>query len=193
VDFIPAPDEVAAKRHPGREETTHLMRFIRSMYAVSVIDFGRSVNMAALDALPELDALYLVTTSDPATLDHARRAIQMMEERGFPHGRLKVLLNRVPDRGAPDRKAIESALGRPCAAVFRNDFMALYDAYSEGHLLEQGSRLGKEIHGLAASIRARAAGECTDEPGENTVGPIPEANKRWFSFFQRAQVQETRL
>ena len=26
----PAPDEVAAKRHPGREEMTHLLRFIRS-------------------------------------------------------------------------------------------------------------------------------------------------------------------
>jgi pilus assembly protein CpaE len=192
VDFIATPDEVAAKRHPGREETTHLMRFIRSMYSVSVVDFGRSVSMAALDALPELDALYLITTSDPATLNHAKRAIQMMEERGFPNGRLKVLLNRVPDRGAPDRRGIESFLGRPCAAVFRDDFIALYDAYSEGHLLEQGSRLGKEIHGLADSIRSRAAGERSDDPGADTVASVPGANKRWFSLFQRAQVQETR-
>lgn len=191
VDFIPAPDDMAAKRHPGREETTHLMRFIRSMYPVSIIDFGRSVSMSALDALPELDALYLITTPDSATLDHARRAIQMMEERGFSNARLKILLNRMPDRGAPDRKAIESSLGRPCAAVFRNDFMALYDAYSEGRLLEQGSRLGKEIHGLADAMRARIAGQPVEEPVEpveKAVKLVPETNKRWFSFFQRAQV-----
>jgi Flp pilus assembly CpaE family ATPase len=164
------------------------MRFIRSMYPVSIVDFGRSVSMAALDSLPELDALYLVTTPDPATLDHARRAIQMVDERGFPNGRLKILLNRMPDRGSPDRKAIEDSLGRPCAAVFRNDFMALYDAYSEGRLLEQGSRLGKEIQGLADSIRARVAGERTGDPGESAVRTMPEAGKRWFSFLQRAQV-----
>jgi pilus assembly protein CpaE len=188
VDFIPAPDEVAAKCHPGREETIHLMRFIRSMYPVSLVDFGRSVSRVALDSLPELDAMYLVITSDTATLDHARRAIHMVEERGFPSSRLKILLNRVPDRGAPDRKAIENSLGCPCAAVFRNEFMALYDAYSEGHLLQQGSRLGKEIRGLGDSIRARIAGEHTADSADVAVNAIPEAGKRWFSFFQRAQV-----
>ncbi len=188
LDFISSPDEVAAKCHPGREETTHLMRFIRSMYSLSIVDFGRSVSTAALDSLPELDALYLVTTSDPATLDHARRAIQMVEERGFASGRLKVLLNRMPDRGGPDRKEIENVLGRPCTAVFGNDYMALYDAYSEGHLLPQGSRLCKEIHGLADLVRARMAGEREGNPAGNNGTIVPEAGKRWFSFFQRAQV-----
>jgi pilus assembly protein CpaE len=188
LDFISSPDEVAAKCHPGREETTHLMRFIRSMYSLSIVDFGRSVSTAALDSLPELDALYLVTTSDPATLDHARRAIQMVEERGFANGRLKVLLNRMPDRGGPDRKEIENVLGRPCTAVFGNDYMALYDAYSEGHLLPQGSRLCKEIHGLADLVRARMAGEREGNPAGSNGTIVPEAGKRWFSFFQRAQV-----
>ena len=186
IDFIPAPDEVAAKRHPGREEMTHLLRFIRSMYPVAVVDFGRSVSMAALDSLPELDALYLITTLDLTTLEHTRSAIQMLDERGFPAARLKVMLNRVPDKGIPDRAGIESFLGRPCAATFRNDYMALYDAYSEGSLLQQGSPLAKEFLALANSIRARVTGE--REAGDvRGAAPVPDAGKRWFSFFQRAQ------
>ncbi len=187
IDFIPAPDEVAAKRHPGREEMTHLMRFIRSMYPVTIVDFGRSVSMAALDSLPELDALYLVTTIDRTTLEHTRNAIQMLDERGLPAARLKVLLNRVPDKGVPDRAGIESLIGRPCAATFRNDFMALYDAYSEGSLLQQGTPLAKEFLALANSIRARAAGERETEEVRGVAAPVRDSGKRWFSFFQRAQ------
>jgi pilus assembly protein CpaE len=187
IDFMPAPEEVAAKRPPGREEMTHLVRFMRSLYSVSIVDFGRSVSMAALDSLSELDALYLVTTLDLTTLEHTRRAIQMMDERGFPASRLKILLNRAPEKGVPDTQGIENFLERPCAATFRNDFMALYDAYSEGNLLQQGSALGKELHALAESIRARAAGEPEADEGRSTKAPVAEGNKRWFSFFQRAQ------
>jgi pilus assembly protein CpaE len=187
IDFIAAPEEVAAKRHPGREETTHLLRFVRSIYPVAIVDFGRCVSMAALDALPELDALYLVTTLDLVTLEHTKRAIQMLDERGFPPARLKVLLNRVPEKNTPDRAGLENSIGRPIAATFRNDYMALYDAYSEGNLLQQGTPLAKEFLALANSIRARAAGEREADEVRGAKTPVPDAGKRWFSFFQRAQ------
>lgn len=187
LDFIPAPEELAAKRHPEQEEVIHLMRFIRSLYPVSVVDFGRCLSMAALDSLPELETLYLIATPDAATLGHARRAIRMFEERGLANGRLKVLLNRAPDRGSPDRKALEDLLGFPCAGMFRNDFMALYDAWSEGHLLDQGTPLAKEMGKLAASIKARVTGERAPEAEAVALRPPLDGGKRWFSFFQRGQ------
>lgn len=189
TDFIPAPEELAAKRNPAREEVTHLMRFIRSLYPATIADFGRSVSMVALDSLPELDLLYLITTPDPPALTHARRAIRMTEERGFANSRVKVLLNRVSERGGIDRGAIEDTLGCSVAATFRNDFMALYDAYSEGRLIEPASQLGKEMRRLADSIKARVTGERLPEPEEKEKMPktMPENGRRWFSFFQRAQ------
>lgn len=185
LDVLPSPDEVAAKRSPEREEMTHLMRFIRSTYPVSIVDFGRSVSIAALDSLPELETLYLVSTSDPTSLESARRAIQMAEERGFAGHRIKVLLNRVPDKGKTNLEEVEEVLGRPCEASFRNDRLALYDAYSEARFLPPGNALGKELLGLANSIRARAAGECQKPAPENTPAAV-SAGKRWFSFLQKA-------
>lgn len=181
LDVIPAPEEVAAKRAPEREETIHLMRFIRSMYPTSIADFGRSISVTALDALPELELLYLVTTPDTAGLESARRAIQTIEDRGYLSHRLKVLLNRAGSR--TDRSAVERVLGRPCDAVFRNDQMALYDAYSEGQFLSPANPLGKELHALTGSIRARLDGdrEKTEKPVEATAG-----GRRWFSFLQKA-------
>jgi len=188
LDVIPAPDEVAAKRAPERDETTHLMRFIRSTYGVSIADFGRSVSMAALDSLPELEILYLVATPDLASLERARRTIGDMEERGFAGDRLKVLLNRAGERGKPDLEAIEKSLGRPCDAVFRTDNMSLYDAYSEGRFLPPGNSLGKELHALADSIRARVAG--SRDKQEKSAGPAQESGKRWFSFLQKGSLQK---
>jgi pilus assembly protein CpaE len=184
VDFIPAPDEVAAKRRPGREEITHLMRFVRSNYPVCIVDFGRSVSMAALDALPELELLYLVTTPDAIALEQAKRAIRIIEERGLAGGRLRILVNRI-ERGKTERQAIEETIGRPCDLMFRNDYMSLYDAYSEGQMLPPGSALAKEIHELAESIRARAMGERDRGKNESAAGAAQPGVRRWFSFLHR--------
>jgi Flp pilus assembly CpaE family ATPase len=160
------------------------MRFIRSTYPLSIVDFGRSISPSALDSLPELEALYLITTPDFMSLESARRAIHMVEERGFAGNRLLVLLNKVKARETPDLEGIRKLLGCPCDAVFRSDHMSLYDAWSEGRFLPATSALGKELHVLADSIRAQAAGRA-QPPGEKTTGSVPVGGKRWFSFLQK--------
>lgn len=179
LDVIPAPEEIAAKKPPEREETMHLMRFIRSVYPAGILDFGRSVNVAALDALPELELLYLMTTPDRTSLESARRALRTVEERGFASERVRVLLNRV---GKADMAEVEKTLGRPCDASFRDEHVALYDAYAEGRFLQPSNNLGKELHELTASIRARAFGERSiqEKPAPAAGGP-----RRWFSMFQK--------
>jgi len=186
IDLIPAPEDLAAKQTPGPEQMSHLLRFIRTAYPLTIADFGRSVSHAALDSLPELDALYLVTTFDLISLDHAKDAIQMLDERGFGRNRLKILLNRAPERGMPDPAGVEDFLGAPSAAVFTSDFMALYDAYSEGRLLDTSTKLGKELHALADAVRARAMGEPEPEKTVKNFHQPAESGRRWFSLFQRA-------
>jgi Flp pilus assembly CpaE family ATPase len=163
----------------------HLLRFIRSTYPLTIVDFGRSVSRAALDSLPELDALYLVTTFDLTSLDHAKDTIAMLDERDFGRNRLKLLLNRAPERGTPDPADAENFLGVPCAGIFTSDFMALYDAYSEGRLLDTSTKLGKELHALADSVRARAMGEPEVEKTARTARQASDGGRRWFSLFQK--------
>jgi pilus assembly protein CpaE len=189
LDLISAPDEVAVKRSPGREEMMHLMRFIRSAYPVSIADFGRNISVAALDSLPELEALYLVTTPDLTSLEHAKRAIRNVEGRGFggnrlAGNRLKVLLNRAGDRGKTNLDEAGKFLGRPCEAVIRNDHMALYDAYSEGRFVSPASPVGKDLQALSDSIRDRVSGE--RDRGEKAATAPPAGGKRWLSFLQKA-------
>ncbi len=189
LDFIAAPDEVAAKCPTGPEEITHLMRFVRSLYPATIVDFGRSVSPAALDSLPELECLYLITGSDPITLEHTKRAIANMEERGFNDQRIRVLLNRTTERAAGDLNAIENYLGYPLAATFANDYAALYDAYSEGHLMESDAVLAKDLNALARAIRTRTFGAPEEIPAKHPgklAGVLAGGTRRWLSLFQKA-------
>jgi len=189
LDVIPAPEDVAAKRAPGGQELVHLLRFIRSVYPLTIVDFGRHISNSAFDALPELEALYVLAMTDLETLEHTRDCIVSLSDRGLPAGRTKVLLNRMPEKNAPDPKGFESYLGMPHAGVFSNDATSLYDAWSEGHLLEQNTRLGRELGALASSIVARTRGERPEarKTGESQSGS--GGVKRLLSFLQRSKEQ----
>lgn len=155
LDVIPANDEVAAKRSPSAEEMMHLLRFVRSTYPISVVDFGRHVSIAALHSLPEMEGMYVVTTPDTRSLQQTVRAIHAIEHRGFSSSRIRVLLNRVREKKT-DLNAVAQTLGRLPEGTFRDEHLALYDAYSEGRFLPASNLLAKEFHQLAESIRTPA-------------------------------------
>jgi len=184
LDILPAPEEIAARFAAGAQETAHLMRFIRSTYRASVIDFGRHLSTSALDAFPELDTLYLITTMELETLEQARDCIALIERRGLPLSHVKVLLNRVPERNTPDPKGMENQLGMPYSGIFPADDEALYDAWSEGRLIESSSKLGREFNRLSAGIVSRVRGE--SETVAPPVAPAARPFDKLFSFFSRS-------
>jgi pilus assembly protein CpaE len=186
LDVIPASDEVAAKRSPAREEMTHLLRFIRSTYPITIADFGRNISTAALHALPELEAIYVVSTPGRASLERARRTVHAIEQRGFPRTRIQVLLNQVREKKT-DLNVVEQVLGRPADATFREDHLALYDAYSEGRFLPASNALAKELRALAESIRVGVMGQPQRAPVEKAEAKGLFSFRGFFQKTQRAQ------
>ncbi|MGD1072232.1 MAG: hypothetical protein ABSB15_19055 [Bryobacteraceae bacterium] len=188
LDLIASPDDLAAKRPGGPHDIAHLMRFIRSMYPITIVDFGRHISSSALDALPELEQLYVLTSVELEALDQAKELLGIAAQRGFGPSRVQVLLNRMPERKAPDLRGIETFLGVAPAGVFTDDPASLHDAWSEGRLIEANSKLGREIQAFAGSIVRKARGERaelqkTEAADTGTVGP--GGVKRLFSFFQK--------
>lgn len=186
LDIIPAPEEVALKIAPSADEIIHLLRFIRSTYPAAVIDFGRMMSNPALDGIHELETLFLVVTPELDTLDNAQKAIQQFKRNAGDHN-VKAILNRIPERGTPDHKNFEAMLGRPAVASFVSDFHGLYDSYSEGHLLDAGSRLGRELHAFSQSLVRQMKGE--EEKVKSTKTEPGAGSKKWFSFLQRSAAQ----
>jgi pilus assembly protein CpaE len=152
LEFIAAPEELAERSLPDTRQLGRLLRFIRSIYPLTVLDFGRCYSTAALECLPEMDAMYLLVTQDLFTLENARDFIRMADERGKGADRIQVLVNKVPTRQKPDLDGLETYLGLRPAGVFSDDSEALYETWSEGRLLGSDSVLGRQLGALAKSI-----------------------------------------
>jgi pilus assembly protein CpaE len=185
VDVLPSPDDVAGRRAGTAQETSHLLRFVRSTYDVSIFDFGRYFSAPALDSLPELETLYLITTMDLHSLEQTRECLFAVAARDFA-SRVRVLVNQVAsDRGAPDPTGVESFVGAPVAGVFSSDPESLYEAWSEGHFLTTKAKLGKELHALAQSMLSQHPPQQQPQPAEKA--PAKAENKGWLSFIRRGR------
>jgi pilus assembly protein CpaE len=187
LHLISAPEDLAARGPVGAQEVAHLLRFMRSAYPLTIIDFGRHYSDAALDSIPELDTLYVLSTGEPDVLRRAKECARAFSARGFDTGRIRFLVNRRPERGAPAAQAIAEQLGTPATALFSNDYVALYDAWSEGRLLQPNTRLGKELAAFAAEVVMRMKGEPEPKPNPKAQSEPSQAGfRKFFSFFQKA-------
>ena len=193
LEFIAAPDELGERTPPDPRQFARLLRFIRSIYPVTILDFGRCYSAAALETLPELEALYLITTQDLLALENAKEFLETAGVRGKGADRIQVLVNKVPVRQKPDLDNLEKYLGVRPAGVYSDDTEALYETWSEGRLLGGNSVLGRQLTTLAKSIM-------TPEPPPNVSAEATGSEKklvappatapglgRFFSFMQRSR------
>jgi Flp pilus assembly CpaE family ATPase len=174
LEFIAAPEELTERTPPDPQQLGRLLRFMRTMYPVTVVDFGRFYSAAALESVPELEAMYLMVTEDPLALENARDFIRMADERGKSPDRIQVLVNKAASKHKPDLGTLETFLGVRPAGVYGEDSEALYETWSEGRLLGTDCQLGRQLSELAKSMwpAAEAPRGAKNTPGE-TRSEVP--------------------
>lgn len=145
LEFLAAPEELADRETPEARHVARLLRFIRTTYRTAILDLGRWRSAAALDSLPEMEALYIMTLPDSSAYDGARDFLKAAEERGHSTHKVQILLNGAPAKQKNDLAALEKATGLKAAGVFSDDRDALYETWSEGRLLSDESVLGQQL------------------------------------------------
>ncbi len=152
LDVIAAPTVSAAIELPDEQAFQRVIRFARTLYDWVVVDLGRSLSMRSLSVLEEIDEGFLVTTLEVPALYQAKQLITTLTESGYGSNRLRVILNRLPKRPEVTLDEVQAMLGLPVYAVLPNDYVALYEAYSGGELLDPGGGLAAHFARLAAKV-----------------------------------------
>jgi pilus assembly protein CpaE len=152
LEVIAAPAVSASIELPDEHAFQRVVRFARTLYDWVVVDLGRSLNLRSMNVLEEIDESFLVTTLEVPALYQAKHLISTLLDSGYGSNRLRVIVNRMPKRPEVTLEEIQSMLGLPVYAVLPNDYVALYEAYSEGELLEPGGGLAAHFARLAAKI-----------------------------------------
>jgi pilus assembly protein CpaE len=151
LEIISAPSPVCLRQQPRPEQLQQVLRFVRQNYDWSIIDLGRNLSFLGMSVLDEIDETCLVTTLDVPALHQAKTIVQTLMNTGYARNRLRLILNRVPQRLEVTPEEIEKMFGIPVFAVLTDEYQDLYDAYAEGRLVTEG-KLGRQIHSFSMKL-----------------------------------------
>ena len=151
LEIITAPSPVCLRQQPRPDQLQQVLRFVRQNYDWSIVDLGRNLSFLGMSVLDEIDETCLITTLDVPALHQAKQIVQTLMNTGYARNRLRLVLNRVPQRLEVTPEEIEKMFGIPVFAVLTEEYQDLYDAYAEGRLLNEG-KLARQIRSFSMKL-----------------------------------------
>jgi pilus assembly protein CpaE len=148
VDILPAPETPYA----GLVDAARLhavLEHARMNYDWVVIDLPVAFQRLSLMTISESDRAFLVSTSELPSLHLARKAVNLLEQLGFPKERFQMIVNRINRRDEIAGSDIEKLFNCPVHSRIPNDYFSLHRAVTLGQPVDGHCELGKAIEGLA--------------------------------------------
>ena len=151
LEVITAPNAVSQRQAPRPEQLQQILRFVRQNYDWSIVDLGRNLSYLGMSVLDDIDETCLITTLDVPALHQAKQIVQTLMNTGYARNRLRLVLNRIPQRLEVTPEEIEKMFGIPVFATLTDEYQDLYDAYAEGRLLNEG-KLARQIRSFTLKL-----------------------------------------
>ncbi|MGD0295787.1 MAG: P-loop NTPase [Bryobacteraceae bacterium] len=158
VDILPAPETPytgpidAARLHAVLEHA-------RMNYDWIVIDLPVVFQRVSLMTISESDHAFLVSTSELPSLHLARKAVNLLDQLGFPKDRFQIMVNRINRRDEIGGSDIEKLFNCSVNSRIPNDYFSLHRAVTLGQPVDGHCELGKAVEGLAGRLSGYAAGD----------------------------------
>ena len=123
-----------------------VLEHTRAIYDYVVVDLGSVCGSMSMATLSVADSIYLVCSSDLASLFMMRRTIPLIEELGYTRDHIKILVNRVGARAEVSLADMEKIFRASVHATFPPDTAAVQKALREGVPLTENCELSKSLH-----------------------------------------------
>lgn len=151
VDILPAPaapyaDAVDASR------LRVLVQQARQIYDWVVLDLPTVFSRTSLMAISECEQAFVISTAELPSLHLTRKALNMLQQLGFPKERFHVLINRLDRRNDIGVDDMEKLFGCKVHARLPNDYFSLHRVVTLGQPLGAEGDLGKAIESVATRL-----------------------------------------
>jgi pilus assembly protein CpaE len=157
VDILPAPETP----HTGPIDAARLhavLEHARMNYDWIVIDLPVVFQRLSLMTISESDHAFLVSTSELPSLHLARKAVNLLDQLGFPKERFQMMVNRINRREDIGGSDIEKLFNCSVNSRIPNDYFSLHRAVTLGQPVDGHCELGKAIEGLAGRLSGFTGG-----------------------------------
>jgi pilus assembly protein CpaE len=151
VDILPAPETAYA----GGVDAARLhavLEYARLSYDWVVVDLPVVFQRLSLMTISESDRAFLVSTSELPSLHLARKAVNLLDQLGFPKERFQIMVNRINKRDEIGGADFEKLFNCPVHSRVPNDYFSLHRAVTLGQPVDGHCELGKAIQSLAERL-----------------------------------------
>jgi pilus assembly protein CpaE len=151
VDILPAPE--AAYAGPVDAARLHaVLEHVRLSYDWVIIDLPVVFQRLSLMTVSESDRAFLVSTSELPSLHLARKAVNLLDQLGFPKERFQIIVNRINKRDEIGGADFEKLFNCQVHSRVPNDYFSLHRAVTLGQPVDGHCELGKAIQNLAERL-----------------------------------------
>jgi len=151
VDVLAAPETP----YTGTVDAARLhavLEHARLNYDWIVIDLPVVFQRLSLMTISESDHAFLVSTSELPSLHLARKAVNLLDQLGFPKDRFQIMVNRVNKRDEIGGSDIEKLFNCSVNSRIPNDYFSLHRAVTLGQPVDGHCEIGKAIESLAGRL-----------------------------------------
>jgi pilus assembly protein CpaE len=158
VDILPAPE--APYAGPVDAARLHaVLEHARMNYDWVVIDLPVAFQRLSLMTISESDRAFLVSTPELPSLHLARKAVNLLDQLGFPKERFQIMVNRINKRDEINGADIEKLFNCTVHSRVPNDYFSLHRAVTLGQPVDGHCELGKAIENLADRLSGNGVSE----------------------------------
>ncbi len=143
-----------------------MVEFARRNYQSVCVDMSGNMEKYSIEIMQESKRVYLVTTSEIASLHLARERYQYLRKLDLGD-RIQLVLNRSQKRAPISVSQIEDLLGLPVLASIPNDYQSVSRALTAGKPVDSNTDLGREFQLLAAAMMERKAVKAAPKAGKS--------------------------
>jgi pilus assembly protein CpaE len=173
VDILPAPE--APYAGPVDAARLHaVLEHARMNYDWVVIDLPVVFQRLSLMTISESDRAFLVSTAELPSLHLARKAVNLLDQLGFPKDRFQVMVNRINKRDDINGADIEKLFNCTVHSRVPNDYFSLHRAVTLGQPVDGHCELGKAIQSLAERLCGNGPND-RKKPAVTDLKAVPSA------------------
>lgn len=151
VDILAAPETPYAGPVDGARLHA-VMEYTRMNYDWVVVDLPVVFQRLSLMTISESDRAFLVATPELPTLHLARKAVNLLDQLGFPKERFQIVMNRIDRRDEIAGSDIERLFNCAIDARIPNDYFSLHRAVTLGQPVDAHCEIGKAMESLAGRL-----------------------------------------
>jgi len=148
LDILPAPETPYAGLVDGARLHA-VLEHMRMNYDWVIVDLPVVFQRLSLMTISESDRAFLVSTSELPSLHLARKAVNLLDQLGFPKERFQMIVNRINRHDEIAGSDIEKLFNCSVHSRIPNDYFSLHRAVTLGQPVDGHCELGKAIEGMA--------------------------------------------